>query len=71
MKIVGVLLIICGVLALAYGEIRYTRREKVLQIGPLEATTEQHHEIQIPPIVGIAAIVGGVVLVVAASKTRT
>jgi uncharacterized membrane protein YidH (DUF202 family) len=62
-KIVGILLIIFGVLAVAYQRIGYTKREKVLEIGPLQATTETHHEIPLPPIVGIAFIVGGVVLV--------
>jgi uncharacterized membrane protein YidH (DUF202 family) len=70
MRIVGVLLIVFGVLALAYGGIRYTKREKVLEIGPLQATTEQHHEIPLPPIAGIAAIVGGVLLVAVPRKTR-
>ncbi len=69
MRIVGILLIIFGVLALAYGGIRYTQREKVLEIGPLQATTEKHHEIPLSPIVGIASIVGGAVL--AAASTRT
>jgi hypothetical protein len=40
MKIVGIMLIVLGVIALAYGGISYTKREKVLDIGPLEATTE-------------------------------
>jgi len=70
MRIVGILLIIFGVLALAYGGIRYTQREKVLEIGPLQATTEKHHEIPLPPIVGIASIVGGAVLVAASTRTN-
>ena len=68
MRLVGILLMIFGVLALAYGGIRYTTHEKVLDIGPLQATTERHHEILLPPIIGIASIVGGIVLV--AAKTR-
>ena len=70
MKLIGILLIILGVLALAYGGIRYTRQEPVLSIGTLQATTERHHEILIPPVVGIVAIVGGIVLVVTDVRTR-
>jgi hypothetical protein len=70
-RLVGILLVVFGVLALAYGGIQYTTREKVLDIGPLQATTEKHHEIPLPPIIGIASIVGGAALVVAAAKTRT
>ena len=70
MKLIGVLLIVFGVVALAVGGIRYTKREKVLDIGPLQATTEEHKTIPIPPIAGIAAIVGGAVLVFA-DRRRT
>src|SRR5437870_2128200 len=48
-KLIGVLLIVFGVVALALGGIRYTTREKVLDIGPVEATTEKHHEIPLSP----------------------
>ena len=71
MKLIGVLLIVFGVVALAVGGIRYTKREKVLDIGPLQATTEEHKTIPISPIAGVAAIVGGAVLVFAdRSRTR-
>jgi uncharacterized membrane protein YidH (DUF202 family) len=69
-KLIGVLLIVFGVVALAAGGIRYTTREKVLDIGPIEATAEKHHSIPLSPIVGIAAVAGGIALVVAGSRTR-
>jgi uncharacterized membrane protein YidH (DUF202 family) len=69
-KLIGVLLIVLGIVALVMGGIRYTTREKVLDIGPIEATADKHHEIPISPIVGIASVVGGIVLVVAGGRTR-
>jgi uncharacterized membrane protein YidH (DUF202 family) len=69
-KLIGVLLIVLGIVALVMGGIRYTTREKVLDIGPIEATADKHHEIPLSPIVGIASVVGGIVLVVAGSRTR-
>ena len=69
-KLIGVLLIVVGIVALVMGGIRYTTREKVLDIGPIEATADKHHEIPLSPIVGIASVVGGIVLVVAGSRTR-
>jgi uncharacterized membrane protein HdeD (DUF308 family) len=66
--IVGIILIIIGVVALAYQGITYrTRsREKILSIGPIEAhaTVEREKTIPLPPILGIAALAGGVVLLV-------
>jgi len=68
-KLIGILLIVFGLSALAVGGINYTKREKVLDIGPLQATTERHRTIPLPPIVGILAVVGGVVLVATGAKT--
>jgi uncharacterized membrane protein HdeD (DUF308 family) len=69
-KLIGVILIVFGLVALAIGGISYTRREKVLDIGPITATTEKHETIPLPPLVGIAAVVAGVALVVSGSRTR-
>lgn len=70
MKIVGVVLIVIGVIALAYGGISYTRREKVLDIGPLEATTETRETIPLPPVLGGLALAGGIVLLIAGSRRK-
>jgi hypothetical protein len=68
MVVTGVLLIVAGVLALAYQQISYTTRETVLDIGPFEATTENRKTIPLPPLVGIATIGAGVGFIVAARK---
>ena len=65
MKLIGVLLIVFGLVALLVGGINYTKREKVLDIGPLQASTEKHKTIPLPPIVGVLAIASGTILVVA------
>ena len=70
MKLIGILLILFGVVALTVGGINYTKCEKVLDIGPLQASTEKHKTIPLPPVVGILAIAGGaIVLVAGGSKT--
>ncbi len=68
MKLIGIVLIAFGVLALVFGGFSYTKREKVLDLGPLQATAETHKTIPIAPIAGIAALLGGIALVVAGSK---
>lgn len=70
MKIVGIILIVIGVIALAYGGFSYTRRETVLDIGPIEATAERRETVPLPPILGALALVGGIALMVAGSKKR-
>jgi len=69
-KLIGVLLIVFGVVALALGGITYTKREKVLDIGPIKATADHEKTIPLSPIVGIVSLAGGVVLLVAGTKTR-
>lgn len=64
MKIVGIVLIVLGALALAYGGISYTKKEKVVDIGPIEATAEHRETIPLPPILGAIALAGGIAMVV-------
>ena len=66
--LLGIVLIILGVAALAYHGITYTTHEKVLKIGPVEATKEKTKTIPIPPLLGAVALAGGIVLVYVGSK---
>lgn len=70
MKIAGIILIVLGVIALAYGGISYTREEEILDVGPIEATAERRETIPLPPILGGLALAGGVVLLIAGSRKR-
>jgi hypothetical protein len=70
MKIVGLVLIVIGVVALAIGGISYTKREKVVDIGPIEATAETRETIPLPPLLGGLALAGGVALMIAGSRRR-
>jgi hypothetical protein len=62
MRILAVVLIVIGILGLAYQGITYTTHKKVLDLGPIEATKEEHNTIPIPPILGALALIGGVVI---------
>ena len=64
----GLILVILGVLALAYQGITYTTHKKVLDVGPIQATETEHKTIPLPPIVGGIALIGGIVLLVSGSK---
>ena len=71
MKLIGILLIVFGIVALTIGGISYIDRDKVLDIGPLEATTETRKTIPLSPIAGIASIVAGVALVSVGARRGT
>ena len=68
MKILGIVLIALGALALIYGGITYTSRDTVLHVGPLQATMEREHNVPVAPIVGILVLLSGVALLVTAAK---
>ena len=70
-SLVGVLLIVVGVLVLAYQGISYTRQKKVLDVGSVHLTTETHERIPLPPILGGLALVGGVVLLVVGARNKS
>jgi uncharacterized membrane protein len=67
--LLGFVLIVLGVLALAYQGVTYTTHKKVLDVGPIQATKTEHNTIPLPPIVGGLALIGGIVLVATGSKT--
>ena len=66
--IVCVLLIVFGLVALVYQGITYTRREKVIDLGPIQATAERERTVPLPPIVGIVAVAAGVALVATGAR---
>jgi hypothetical protein len=64
MTLGGVVLILLGVVALVYQGITYTSRETVIDIGPLHATADREKTLPLPPVLGLAAVAGGVALLV-------
>jgi hypothetical protein len=70
MRIVGIALIVIGLISLALGGISYTTKEKVVDLGPIEATAERHKTIPLPPLLGGLALAGGVALLIAGSRKR-
>ena len=69
-KIIGICLIVVGVLALAFGGFNYTTRERVVDLGPLKVDADKQHSVPIAPIAGVAALVGGIALVMMGNKGR-
>ena len=68
--ILGIILIIFGVFVLVSEGITYTKTEKVLDIGPIEATAEREKTIPVHPVAGGAVLAAGVILVITGSRSR-
>jgi TRAP-type C4-dicarboxylate transport system permease small subunit len=67
-KLVAILLIAGGALGLLYGGFSYTKETTKANIGPLTLQVKETERVNIPLWVGVAAIVGGIVLLVTARK---
>ncbi len=64
-KIIAIVLLVIGVLGLAYGGFSYTKETTQAQIGPLELTVQDRETVNIPIWAGVASIVvGGLLLFV-------
>ena len=66
--LIGILLIVLGLGALAYQGFSYKSTEKILDIGPIEAISETTKTVPIPPILGVLAVIGGVAIVFATAR---
>jgi hypothetical protein len=70
LSLVGVVLIVLGLVALVYQRINYTSRETVVDIGPLHATADRQRTLPLSPVLGIAAVAGGVALLVSGARRK-
>ena len=68
MRALGIILIVFGVLALAYGGFTYTHEKKVVDLGPIQASRKETNTVPLPPILGVVAIIGGGVLLFAGKR---
>ena len=66
--VLGIVLIVLGLGALAYQGITYTSRETVVDIGPIHATADRERTFPLPPVLGIVAVAGGMALLVAGGR---
>jgi hypothetical protein len=68
LSLIGLVLVVLGVVALVYQGVTYTTRETVIDIGPIHATADREKTLPLPPVLGIVAVAGGVILLVAGRR---
>lgn len=67
--IAGIILIVLGILGLAYQGITFTTQKKVVDVGPIHATKDEKHTVPLTPVLGGLLLVGGVLLVLSNSRS--
>lgn len=68
MRTLGAVLLVLGVVALVYGGVSWTRKDTVIDAGPVEVTADKRETLALPPLVGLALVAGGLVLVMRKSS---
>ena len=70
MKIAGILLIIIGILMIVFREVSFTKKEKVVDLGPVEINRTEKKELGWPAYAGGIAILGGAVLLISSARKK-
>ena len=68
LKMIGAVLIVAGVIALAYGGFSYTKDTTAVKLGPMELTVKEKETINVPIWAGALAVLAGGVLLVTGGK---
>lgn len=70
MKTLGIILVVLGLLGMAWPTITYVRREKIFEAGPVQIAVKKHETISLAPFMGLMSLAGGAALIIAAVITK-
>lgn len=70
-RIIGVLLLVIGIVMLIWTGFTYTKKEKVLDAGPLQVSANKEKTVNWPPYAGGILIIGGIVVLLAGKNSRS
>jgi hypothetical protein len=68
MKMIGILLIVAGLIGVIWGGVTYVKDRDTTHLGPIHVTMETKDRVSIPPVVGVAALVMGGLLVLMSTR---
>jgi hypothetical protein len=66
---IGVVLVALGIAGLVVQNVQFTQTKKVLDVGPLQIRSEEQHNVPIPTIAGVLAVIAGLGMVFAARRS--
>ena len=69
MRMLGIILVVAGIVALAYGGFSYKKRDTLIDAGPIQASVEHTQHVPVSPIAGGIALAAGLVLLFARRRT--
>jgi hypothetical protein len=66
--LVGVVLVVLGIAGLIVQNVTFTETKQVLNVGPLQVTSEEQHNVPIPTIAGVVAVIAGLGMIFASRR---
>lgn len=69
MKTIGIVLVVLGACMLIWTGFNYTKKEKVIDVGPLEVSADKQERVNWPPYLGAALIAGGIIVFAVSKKS--
>ncbi len=66
--LVGVVLVVLGIAGLITQNVTFTETKQVLNVGPLQVTSEEQHNVPIPTIAGVVAVIAGLGMIFASRR---
>jgi len=69
-KVIGIVLIIIGIVMIAFNSFNFKTTEKVVDLGAIQITKQKDNPIAWSPILGVVLLIGGIVVIVSAKKEQ-
>ena len=67
-RTVGIILIVVGIVMLVWTGFSYTKKEKIVDAGPIQISADKQKDVSWPPYVGGIILVAGVIVLVTSKK---
>jgi uncharacterized membrane protein len=67
-KTIGILLLVLGIAMLVWTGFSYTKKEKIVDAGPIQISADQQKDVNWPPYVGGIVLIAGVVVLITSKK---
>jgi len=69
-KLIGIALIILGIIMIGWTGFTYTKKEKIIDAGPIQVSADREKTVNWPPYLGGILLISGIVVVVTSKKNR-
>jgi hypothetical protein len=68
LTLIGVILVVLGIAGLIVQNVTFTENKKVLDFGPLQVRADEQHNVPIPTIAGLVAVMAGLGMIFASRR---